>query len=455
MTSSRLPLTNISLFPPSSPSNPTSSTLSTSRTQPRKSIIKLRVDEWGSLATTATNASTEEERDLECGRKRGGPPLTSTQGARDPLETIVTAKNNSGEEAEEEESSFRERAGKQETVQLNLDKPRPPSSPRNTLPPETSPRGSSVPLLPRHPNPQASNGLPSSSLADPQNFTSDPPSRSRWESFKAIHTALTSPLKVLQANVPIQEYETFLLPSSTVEPHLSLEILELQVQFFMTIQDPRMWAERPESALYKSLGLPYPNEDRLATRLDLGKIRTICPLKRSKWDFRFDFEDLKNFHALRATLDWMYGLSLERREILSFLENAPLPLLVLGELHTLTRFPKVVRYSESLFFTTARLHADKARHTKAVEYSALQLHSYLLSTRSKQLDPHQQRGKDLFIWLTASDGGMRSQRWRRFWVEEVERKREGKRSLTDRWIETDGGWTGVDSLLRWEETKST
>lgn len=93
--------------------------------------------------------------------------------------------------------------------------------------------------------------------------------------------------------------------------------------------------------------------------------------------------------------------------------------------------PSHDKYTDSGLLSVARLHADKARHTKAVEYSALELQSYLQSARSKELDPMQKRGKDLFIWLTQADGGVRSRRWQNFWVEEVARKREGKRSLVD------------------------
>ncbi|GAA5992561.1 hypothetical protein JCM5350_005917 [Sporobolomyces pararoseus] len=425
ISSSRRPLANVSLFPPSIQSNPTSSNGSTSKTtrkQPRKSVIKLRAEEWGSLATKVSSSSMEEEREREGGRKRGPPPVYSPQ------------RFTHGNDVQEEEEHNRlcMQAGKEETVKrFNLDKRSPSRSPRPSPSlSQTSPRMSSIAPTSRHHKPQAAVSLPSSSSAGPLKFPSDPPSRPYWETFKAIQTALTSPLKVLQADVSIRDYDDFLSPSTTVEPHSSLDLLELQVEFFKTIQHPQVWAKRPDSALYKSLGLPYPNEELLATRLDIEKIRRIYPLKRSKWDFRFHVEDLKNFPALRGTLEWMYGLHLERKEMLSFLENAPLPLLIL-----------------------ARLHADKARHTKAVEYSALELQSYLQSTRSNELDPMQKRGKDLFIWLTRADDGVRSRRWQNFWVEEVERKREGKRSLVDRWMEADGGWIGIESLSQWEETK--
>jgi hypothetical protein len=93
------------------------------------------------------------------------------------------------------------------------------------------------------------------------------------------------------------------------------------------------------------------------------------------------------------------------------------------------------------------------QYAKAVNYACVEFLSYLRRQPSTSLDPSQQRAKELLIWLSLPVGGVKSKRWESWWSEEVERKREGKRSLTKRWLESDGGWDTIKSLQTWEETK--
>jgi len=271
-------------------------------------------------------------------------------------------------------------------------------------------------------------------------------------STNAISIALDSPVEILQAPLSIRDYERFLL-NSPIDPRLSFELPQIQLEFFCSILHPRLWSNRPHSAVFSKSTFFSKHAQILERSLDFASIRKGFPL-RSRYDREFERIVSRNWTRVKDALCCVYSVSVSRDKVFDFLANAPLPLLVLGKLIANLAISQLTsKLSTLLLSNLARLHGEVIRYQNAVAYAARDFLSYLIQEDSAFLTPFQRRAKKLVIWLSSPNDGVGSDRWKNWWCQEVDAKRERKRSLTQQWIDAENGWDNIKSLEEWEETK--
>lgn len=331
------PIAKLPRYPPLLESFSTSSErldFPTTRQRPLKSVIKLQEDVWGQLASSRVGAKELAER------KRGPPPTAS------PLSLGKRSKSEeeSNEDISHSSREFEqgEKATSEEVTNLDVDGTSPPPSP----PPQvTTPAIDPQPTIPTGPRAQRNpDVLPTTSLRYSSNLTNPTtqasllppilPARPQSDSIQAMLIGLDKPVGILLANLEMADYKEF-LSKTPIDPRLSYELPRIQLEFFCSVLDPKLWSSRPHSVTFSRAKYFESNDELLTIGLDLDSIRKKFPLQQVKYYYVIDQGLAKNYVGLRDALSWMYGSSSARGEVYHFLEHSPLPLLVLGEFQTL------------------------------------------------------------------------------------------------------------------------
>jgi hypothetical protein len=135
----------------------------------------------------------------------------------------------------------------------------------------------------------------------------------------------------MQKTLESADYDPYLLPNSSIEPSHSYDFHHLQLEFFCSIAAPRLWSRKPASSVFNRPTFSGLNFRLLNTKLNLDEIRKDFPLEKVDPEMIPDSQIHAIWTALMEVLKWLYGRGIEREEMYWFVENAPLPLLVLSE----------------------------------------------------------------------------------------------------------------------------
>ncbi|GAA5916079.1 uncharacterized protein JCM6883_003076 [Sporobolomyces salmoneus] len=384
------------------------STISIEPPRPRKSIIRLREDVWGSLAWPPPAPSHPEgvemgsqAQSVEKEAVRMDEQLASTS-AVDPNCTPSTPKTQQEEVEEDKKLASGSRLLSKSPVKVSAPRRRRHSSPRPS--PHARPRS---PPSDR-PRPRA----PSNKL-----------STVRYRSADSVPFLI---LPQMQSSLPsLKDYDDYLDFDFRIEPTRSFSFHGQQMEFFCRVADYRLWSKKPDSGGFNPPTFSTLSARLMNARLDCERIRRDFP--RGVYDSKNDVPSSHPFwSALNTTLKWIYGRSVIRAESYWFVEHVPLNLLVL-----------------------VRLHVDLTRYFVVVNHAFLDFRRYLVSYRFSDLSPPLQRARDLMEWL--SPNGTRSARFDLWWTQEVIRERKGRQSLTEKWMNGEKGWETTEDLKRWEE----
>ncbi|GAA5916082.1 uncharacterized protein JCM6883_003077 [Sporobolomyces salmoneus] len=384
-----------------------SSTPSDEGPRPRESIIRLPEDVWGALSwpPMIPNESEEEPKGNEQPRpvEETGfvvdEQLGLTSAAARGSSTIARDDTASSPNPEQEEDKAKVRHRRILSSNVYRSPPRQRSASPRRPPPPTQPR------------------------------SNDPPAQLRNDVLRNAQSvpylSLTSLQNCLQF---LEDYKPYIEVDSLIAPTLSFAYPSRQIEFCCRLVDYRLWSSKLQSRAFDLPVYSALNLKLMDARLNLEQIRREFPLGDGGRETKGPAKGHPFWNALEKTLNWVYGKRISVKEACWFLERIPTNLLVL-----------------------VRLHADLAHYSYLVHRAFIDFRCYLRVQRFCDLDPMLQRARTLIEWLTLSSGGTNSARFILWWSQEVTREREGRRSLTERWMNQEGGWETTAALDSWEE----
>ncbi|GAA5992564.1 hypothetical protein JCM5350_005918 [Sporobolomyces pararoseus] len=301
--------------------------VSTAAQTPRRSIIRLREDVWGPSKVIASSSNGLEEEKHEVGSN-----VTSRASNKKRRRNYWTPA--AGGEQEEDSSGHQieesRRVEETETLELH----------RSALPlrRRKSSLAQSDMLERSHnkgPSVTANKGQEAAASRRDLSRHRSPSPRSRVNFPRSSRHAadiLCRPIAAIQQGTTFADYEAYFFPGSTISPEFSYQFLHLQMKFIKSTVDRYLWSSQPQASAFIPPKFEPLNERLLKTQLDFRRIRQTFPIKKYVRPQRFVQESKlsKEHYPFKRALEWIYEEKLCYSRVDWFVENAPLPLLVLG-----------------------------------------------------------------------------------------------------------------------------
>lgn len=302
--------------------------VSTAAQTPRRSIVRLREDVWGPPKVVGSSGRARKEEKHEVGSNVNSRP--SNKKRRRNHWTPAA----DGEQGED--SSGHQRTESRRFKETKTLEPHPLALPLRRRKSSLAESDMLERSRPKEPSVAASKGREvsaSSSRRDSSRHRSPSP-RTRLNSHPSSGYAadiLCRPIVVLQQRTKDSDYEGY-LTNSTISPGFSYGFLHLQMDFLKSTVDRHLWSSQPQASAFIPPKFELLNERLLKTQLAFRRIRQTFPIKKYVGLQRFVQESKlsKEHYPFKRALEWIYEEKLCYSRVDWFVENAPLPLLVLG-----------------------------------------------------------------------------------------------------------------------------